>query len=448
MTDAATTIRGPALESKNGLDSARGDASISAGSVKSLARNRDFLLLAGGQTISRLGDGLFIAALAWTAWRLSHSAASVAIVTVAFTGATFLATLTGAPYADRLDRRRLMITCDLARVGLVAVLAVAQLAGVLTIGGLAVAAALVGGAGGPFAPARNAIVPSIVPPTHLLPANGILQPSFRSAFFVGPLLLAPLTVIAGGVAGAFGVDAVTFALSAASLAALRTRDVQQAGQTTTLRRDLAHALIALRQDPRLPIVIGVFVTAIFFASGFLTVGLTALTADRFGGSAARYGVLVGVAGLAETVAALGFIRIPVRRPALASAAGWVVLGLFRAPLGSTSSFGEALVLLGFTGAASALTDVPLIALAQKSVPSRDLAKILGLWEAGILGASAASAPLAGGLIAGLGVRLGFIVSGALTASTGVIGMLLVSRPWSPAEDGPYPNCDIPDPRSR
>ena len=48
-----------------------------------LLRDRNFRLLFAGQAISRLGDGLYTAAVAWLAWSLTHPPGAVAGVTVA-----------------------------------------------------------------------------------------------------------------------------------------------------------------------------------------------------------------------------------------------------------------------------------------------------------------------------------------------------------------------------
>jgi MFS family permease len=92
-----------------------------------LLRNRNFALLFTGQGVSRLGDGLYVAVVTWLAWSLIHAVSAVAVVTIAANAPTFAGTLIGASYADRYDRRRLMIGTDLARgvlVGGVALLPV------------------------------------------------------------------------------------------------------------------------------------------------------------------------------------------------------------------------------------------------------------------------------------------------------------------------------------
>ena len=95
-----------------------------------MLRNRDFLLLFAGQGISRLGDGLYTAAVAWLAWTYSHDPGAVAFVAVAANLPTFFATVIGASYADRYDRRRLMIATDLGRAAVVALAPPLLLAGV------------------------------------------------------------------------------------------------------------------------------------------------------------------------------------------------------------------------------------------------------------------------------------------------------------------------------
>src|SRR5215469_12631771 len=152
-----------------------------------LLRNRNFALLFTGQGVSRLGDGLYAAAVAWLAWSLTHAVSAVALVTIAANAPTFVVTLIGASYADRYDRRRLMIGTDLARGALVGVAALLLALGLLHFALLVAIAAVLAAIGAPFAPARDALVARVSPAGALVTANGLLQVSFRSAFFVGPL---------------------------------------------------------------------------------------------------------------------------------------------------------------------------------------------------------------------------------------------------------------------
>jgi MFS family permease len=386
-------------------------------------------LLFAGQGISRLGDGLYTAAVAWLAWSLTHRPGAVALVTVAAYAPTFLATLIGASYADRYDRRRLMIATDLVRAVFVAIAPLLLAFGELSLTLLVAAVALLSLIGAPFAPARNAIVPQVVAPEQLLQANGLLQVAFRAAFFVGPLLLVPLLAV-GSLQLVLALDVLTFLASAASLAALHVRPVSRAEQPIGLRADLAAGFAALRAEPDVLIVIATFVGALLAASGFLTVGLVALVGQGMGGHGGDYGLLLGIAGVAEVLGALVLARLPLRHLALTAVLAWAVLGAFRFPLGLAETPLVAAVLLALTGFTSALTDIPLIALVQQRIPDRHLAKALGLWEAGIAGALALAPFVAAATIGQVGVRSAFMLSGVALialAATAAVALTRVER---------------------
>ena len=391
-----------------------------------LLRTRNFALLFAGQGVSRLGDGLYVAVVAWLAWTLTHTVGAVAVVTIAANAPTFAGTLIGASFADRYDRRRLMIGTDLARCALVAVAALLLALGLLHFALLVTVAAVLAAIGAPFAPARDALVARVAPSDQLVTANGLLQVSFRSAFFVGPLLLAPLLAIAP-MPVVLILDAATFAVSAVTLTAMRVPPAAAAHARPGLRADLGEGLAVLRSEPDVMVVIAAFVLALVAASGFLTVGVIALVGQKLGGHAGEYGLLLGIAGVAEVFGALVIARLPLRNLARTAVLAWVLLGAFRFPLGLAAGPLLAAGLLAVTGFASALTDIPLIALVQQRIPDRHLAKALGLWEAGIAGAVAIAPAIATAIIDGVGVSTGFMLSGVTLIVIGGAAALLLSR---------------------
>ncbi len=391
-----------------------------------LLRNRNFALLFTGQGVSRLGDGLYVAVVSWLAWSLTHAVGAVAVVTIAANAPTFAVTLIGASYADRYDRRRLMIATDVLRGVLVGVAALLLALGALPFALLVGFAAVLAAAGAPFAPARDALVARVAPADALVAANGLLQVSFRSAFFVGPLLLAPLLAIAP-MPVVLALDALTFAVSAVTLTALRVPRASQEHSRPGLRDDLRDGLAALRREPDVMVVIGTFVLALVAASGFLTVGIIALVGQRLGGHAGEYGLLIGIAGVAEVFGALVIARLRLPNLARVAVLAWVLLGAFRFPLGLAAGPLVAAGLLAATGFASALTDIPLIALVQQRMPERHLAKALGLWEAGIAGAVAIAPVIATAIIDTVGVSAGFMLSGAALVVIGAVAALALTR---------------------
>lgn len=392
----------------------------------SLLTNRNFWLLAIGQGISRLGDGLYVAALAWITWTLTQSLEDVAIVTLASNLPAFIGSVIGASFADRYDRKRIMIGCDVVRTFLVLPLPFLLGIGKLNIIGLVVIAVLVGIAGTPFAPARNALVPQVVGTEDLLSANALLQISFRAAYFVGPLLLAPLIALFPFPA-VFYADAATFVCSFVMLAMMRIPPVSSAPTRLGLWADLLAGWLVLRKVPEVRIVITTFILAILFASGFLSVGVVDLVQTQLHGGAEQYGFLLGVSGLAEVAGALLLTRLPLRNLAVSAVLAWSILGLFRLPLGFITTLAGAAALLGLTGLLSALTDIPLIALVQSKIPDYHLAKVLGLWEAGIIGAVSIAPLLASAVLTRIDLQSGFALSGVALVGLGLVSTVFVFR---------------------
>ncbi|MFF5362004.1 MFS transporter [Streptomyces scabiei] len=140
----------------------------------------------------------------------------------------------------------------------------------------------------------------------------------------------------------------------------------------------------------------------------------------------QYGLLLGIAGLAEVAGALLLARIPIRRLAPVALLAWALLGVFRLPLGLATSPVVAAALLALTGLASALTDIPLIALVQQRIPDGHLAKALGLWEAGIAGALAVSPFIASTVVSLVGVRAAFVLSGAALVTLALVASTILA----------------------
>jgi MFS family permease len=183
-------------------------------------RSRDFRLLWAGQTVSLVGDGVFLIAMAWTAFQLWNSPASLSIIGIAMTVPIIACLLLGGAVSDRFDRRRVMIAADAARAVVVGALAVLDLTGSLGFATFALLVALYGAATAFFTPAFEAIVPSVVAKSELAQANSLDQFVRPGALrLVGPALGGSI-VAAVGSGGAFAVDAASFLVSMAAIAAI------------------------------------------------------------------------------------------------------------------------------------------------------------------------------------------------------------------------------------
>ena len=184
-------------------------------------RQRDFRLLWSGMTVSLVGDGIFLVAMAWQAYELWNAPAALALLGIGMTVPTIVFLIPAGVLSDRLDRRSLLLRADIARAVVVGLLAALCLTGLLSFWQLVVLVALYGVGAAFFTPAFEAIVPDIVPADDLAAANALDQ-------FVRPITLRLIGPALGGVlvaafgAGtAFAVDAATFLASTVAIFLMR-----------------------------------------------------------------------------------------------------------------------------------------------------------------------------------------------------------------------------------
>lgn len=183
--------------------------------MTSLSRNRDFNVFWLGQALSVIGGAVSLLALPLLVLAATGSIVRMGIVTV-ISAATGIATGTFAGYVvDRVDRRRMMIVCDLGRAVLLGAVPFLWLAGP-RIWLLYLLTALVGVLKTLFDVAYVTAVPNLVPPEDLTAANGRLMSTFAFGTFLGPVAAGAITAGAGA-DWALGVDGATFLVSAASL---------------------------------------------------------------------------------------------------------------------------------------------------------------------------------------------------------------------------------------
>ena len=360
--------------------------------------------------VSNLGDGISAVAYPWLATVLTRDPLLIAGVGVATRLPWLLFSLPAGVYVDRSDRRRLMIACNASRFLLTAVVALAVLFDVINLPVLYLTAVLLGVAEVLYDNASQTILPSVVPAERLERANGNLWGAeVVMNQFVGPPLGGFL--IAVGLALPFGIDAVTFAASAALIAALagsfRPRaEAAEATAARSLRGEMAEGMRWLwshRLLRTLAITLGIMngMGMAVFAIEVLFVQEILLLDARGFGFLFIAGAIGGVLGsqLAPTVTK----RIgPGPSLYLCLLAGGVTLGVN----GLTSNpwvFGAMFVVFSFT---AVVWNVITVSLRQTVIPDRLLGRVNSVYRFFGWG----SMPI-GSLIGGLLVTLGTALAG-------------------------------------
>ena len=247
-----------------------------------LWRETDFRWLFLSQTISTTGDRIVLVALALLVTERTGSTTDLGIVVAAQTAALVTFLLIGGVWADRLPRHRIMVSTDLIRAALHALLAILIFADALSIWQLVAIEACFGAAEAFFRPAYSGLLPQTVPEELIQEANAANGLTQTLAEFAGPAI-ATVLVLTLGTGAAFAIDAGTFLVSAGLLALVRPRERGERAPRTSLLRRVARRLAGSAQRaPWVWVTIAVF--AVHLVLGFapyVVLGPT-VAADRYG----------------------------------------------------------------------------------------------------------------------------------------------------------------------
>ncbi|MGH2971685.1 MAG: MFS transporter [Gaiellaceae bacterium] len=216
-----------------------------------LWRDRAFVRLFTANAISQFGTQFSVLALPLTALFVLHEGPLEVSLLRAFNVLPFvLFALPAGVWIDRLRRRPLMILADTGRALALASIPVAFWLGRLSLAQLYVVVAIHGTLSVVFDVSYLSFLPGLVPRERLGEANAKLLGSQAVAQSAGPSIAG---VVVGAVGAAVAVlgDAVSFAVSAIFVTAIRGREERPAPVTTRKRDELLEGLRYVFSQPYL-----------------------------------------------------------------------------------------------------------------------------------------------------------------------------------------------------
>lgn len=398
------------------------------GTDESLLRNVRFRRLWIGQGVSFVGDAVSTVALVILIVEVAGSAVAVGGALVARLLPTLASPVAGV-LADRLDRRAVLVACDLARAVLVLGLVFAR-----DLATIYVVVFLIGLARTFFNPTVRAAFPSVVGQAQLTRANALISGTFSVSITIGPAL-GGLLVAAVGLQTAFLLDAASYLVSATFLARIplpRPERISDEGFARELRGGLDY--LAGARIP-LALVAGAFLTV-------LTTDLTVsaevfLARETFGVGDMGYGLLVSVWGggmvVGSTLVAVLGDRLNLVIIYFSSIFVWA---LALVGTGLSPTFLLALGASAVAGVSNGADNVATDTLLQKRVPDAYLGRVFAVRFLGYSAGEAFAYPLGGFIMDATGPRVTYLLAGAATAVAGLFIVLLaaVAPTKRPIED--------------
>jgi MFS family permease len=319
-----------------------------------------------GNFVSGLGTQAGLVALPYQIYIETRSALLTGLLGLAELGPLVTMALLGGALADRMDRRRLLALDQIGLVAIPAALCAAAVAGSPPLLLLYVLGGLLAGFGALQNVARSAIVPNLVAREEMPAALAVNFGLYQLTMVFGPGL-GGLLIAGGGVAGAYGADAVSCLVMVAALRHLSPQLPDGAGERPSIRRSIADGLRFVRRSPALLGSFAIDLSAMTF--GMPRALFPVLAVSVYGAGASGTGLLFASVSAGAAVAALTTRWLDhVRRLGLVTIAAVAVWGLAIAGAGVVSSLWPAAALLAVAGAADSVSAVCRSVINQTVTP--------------------------------------------------------------------------------
>jgi MFS family permease len=388
-----------------------------------VGHSRNFRLFFVGQAISVSGTWMQMVAAAWLVLRLTDSGVALGVDTALAFGPMLLLGPLGGAFADRHDKRRILLATQVAFGVLALALWAIVASGVVELWMVYTLSFLQGVVTSLDQPTRQSFFAEMVEPRDLTNAVSLNSAVMTGTRIVGPALAGAL--IAGvGMEWCFLINATSYLAVIGGLLAMRTAELRShraAREAGAIREGLRY--VWRTSELRRPIVL----MSVLFLFSFNYSVLMPLFAERtFGGDAGTLGLLLSVAGVGSLVGALVVAGRPnpsERRLSLAA----VGVGVVTTLVAFAPTLDVAVVAMLPLGVASVVFFVTSNSTLQLSSRPEMRGRVMALYGIVFLGSTPIAGPIAGWVGEHLGARAGFAGGGVIALATGLVGLWLLAR---------------------
>ena len=342
-------------------------------------RHRDFRLLYTGQAVSVLGDALLPVALAFAVLDgLDGSPGELGLVLAAQVVPMTFLVLPAGVWADRMSRRMLMLVSDLGRAVVQAVTAALLLAGTAELWQLIALSAAYGALEAFFRPAAGGLTPALVPPDELQQANSLIGLAQNLGHVLGPAAAGVLIVVLSPGA-ALAVDAATFVVSAAFLAALKEppRAPHPHGHVPGFWAELKGGIAEVRSRRWMLGFMPAF-SAYHLVALPCVIALGAVLAHEELGGAGSWAVITSCFGIGTIAGSVIGLRWKPRRPMRAASLAFVGASLQPAIIALAGSTAAIAAFEALAGVAVAIGFAQWETTLGRLIPGRALSRVTSL----------------------------------------------------------------------
>ncbi len=404
---------------------------------------RDFSVYWTGQSVSLLGDGIFLVAIAWQVYDLWNKPTALSIVGVIETAPLVLLVAFGGVVTDRVERRRVLAWSAIARGLCVAAIGLLGVFGVLQLWHIFVITVFYGAGMAFQGPASSAIVPDLVGEELLVQANSLSQAMRPIAMMLLGPAIGGFIVHAAGAPAAFLVDAATFGFVVVMLSFLHPRPAAiQRDEPASVLTDINDAWRFVRAHVWIWGTLVWATFAVFLIYAPFEVLVPYLVKNQLHGNAGDLGLVFAAGGVGAVIIALavGQRGLP-RRHITAMYFAWGVASIALAAYTLTTASWQAMLIAAVSEAGWTGGSLVWVTMLQQLVPRALLGRVKSLDWLLSIGLAPLSFALCGPAAAWLGVNAVLVLS-AVGATALTIGFYFLPGMRDTEQEGTAEHVDL------
>jgi MFS family permease len=386
-------------------------------------RSRNFRLLWLGSVAVNVGWWMHSVAMGWLIYNLTTSASWLGRIGFAQSVPTLLLGLIGGALIEHADRRRVLYGSALVLTLAASILAILTLTEVVEIWMIIVVSLVSGTGTALFMPVYQALIPALVPGTHLMNAISLNSISFNAARVVGPIV-AGFVMSWAGLGWCFALNAVG-ALTMVFLGRAIEVPRREVGVRPPLGRALLAGLDYARRHPVIRALL--FLCVIMSLFGFpYVVLMPAFAHDVLALEARGFTLLFSAVGVGAVAGGVALARMgDMRRKGLLVLGSAAAFGMLLVLLGRTHAFVSAAVTLAVLGFAMIASVASLNTVLQTTVKEDMRARVMSMLTVALFGLPSIGAWVLGAIADRAGIPVAYTLGGSAVAAT-AIGIALFS----------------------
>ncbi len=341
-------------------------------------QTRNFPIYLSGQAVSLIGTWLQVTAQGWIVWEMSKSPAALGTVAMLSTLPLLLLGPWAGAWADRLDRRKLLIGTQSAAMFLAFVLAFLVQMNLVQLWHVYILSLLLGMVTALDQPAQQAFLGDLTGINHMQRAVNLDAMILQVSRMVGPAL-AGLLIGVFGAALASWLNGLSFLTVIASLLIVHAHQVRKTGAKHPLG-DFVDALKFIRTQSRLQDILALVAWMSFFGLSVINV-FPAVASQVLHGDAQTLGFLLyafGMGALISVVFIVPFAQV-MKRPGLVVACAVLWMGVWLGLASFTSSFPVWLLCDLMLWLSTPVVMTMAVGILQRMAPPDMRARLVSLW---------------------------------------------------------------------